>query len=93
MGGPEPAMAITGRRALVDPGGGVEHLEAAIAENRVEIEKILVTHGQLDHAGAAAPMASRLEVPIERPRRGDLFLIESGARSAARTCRGAIPKR
>ncbi len=74
----------TGRGALVDPGGDVEHLQAAIAEHRVEIEKILVTHGHVDHAGAVAEMAERLEVPIEGPHPDDGFLIENLERQGAK---------
>ena len=62
----------SGRGALVDPGGDVEHLQAAIAEHGVEIEKILVTHGHVDHAGAVAEMAGRLAVPIEGPHPDDI---------------------
>lgn len=87
----------SGRGALVDPGGDVEHLEAQIAEKRVEIEKILVTHGHLDHAGAVAEMASRLGVPIEGPHADDLFLIEGldqhGGRPGFAHARSFTPER
>jgi glyoxylase-like metal-dependent hydrolase (beta-lactamase superfamily II) len=41
----------TMRGAMVDPGGEIETLLAAANERGVTIEKVLVTHGHLDHAG------------------------------------------
>lgn len=67
----------TMKGAFVDPGGEAERLLAAAVENGVEIEKILVTHAHLDHAGAVADLAEQLGVPVEGPHRDDLFLIES----------------
>ena len=67
----------TMKGAFVDPGGEAERLIAAAAENGVEIEKILVTHAHLDHAGAVADLAEELGVPVEGPHKDDLFLIES----------------
>ena len=67
----------TMKGAFVDPGGEAERLIAAAGENGVEVEKILVTHAHLDHAGAVADLAETLGVPVEGPHRDDLFLIES----------------
>lgn len=67
----------TKRGAFVDPGGEVEKLLQAASDNGIEIEKILVTHAHLDHAGVVAELAERLEVPIEGPHREDQFLIDS----------------
>jgi glyoxylase-like metal-dependent hydrolase (beta-lactamase superfamily II) len=86
--------AQTMRGAVVDPGGEVERVQAAAEERGVTIEKILLTHGHLDHAGGAARLARALDVPIEGPHEGDLFLLErldeQGARwglPAAEPCR------
>ena len=52
--------------AVVDPGGDLDRIEAAIAEVGMKPEKILLTHGHIDHAGGAAEMRERLGgVPIE----------------------------
>ncbi len=64
------------RAALVDPGGEIERLMAAIARRGVTVEKILVTHGHLDHVGAVGELATRLHVPIEGPHRDDAFWID-----------------
>ena len=44
----------TMKGAFVDPGGDIERLLAASANLGVSIEKILLTHGHIDHAGGAA---------------------------------------
>jgi len=73
----------TGRGAVVDPGGDVERILAAVREHEVEVERILVTHGHLDHAGGTAELARRLAVPIEGPQVEDRFWIEGMAQQAA----------
>lgn len=62
--------------AFVDPGGDIDGLVRVAEENKVTIEKILITHGHLDHAGGAAELAERLSVPIEGPHRDDDFWIK-----------------
>jgi glyoxylase-like metal-dependent hydrolase (beta-lactamase superfamily II) len=66
----------TGRGALVDPGGEAERLLAAAKKGGVELEKILLTHGHIDHAGATAELAERLGLPIEGPEREERFWID-----------------
>jgi hydroxyacylglutathione hydrolase len=70
--------------AIVDPGGDVPRILEAIAKSGVEIEKILLTHGHIDHAGGAAELKDALEVPIEGPHREDLFLLEALPQSGAK---------
>src|SRR3546814_13325073 len=50
----------------------------------VAIEKMLVTHGHLDHASAVAELAEQLGVPIAGPHEDDLFWIEGLPEAAAR---------
>ena len=64
------------RAAIVDPGGDLSRILAALDESGASLERILVTHGHLDHAGAAAELAQRLSVPIEGPQRDDRFWID-----------------
>jgi len=66
----------TMKGAVVDPGGDIGRIVAAIAELGVAVEKILITHGHIDHAGGAAELAEKLGVPIEGPHPDDLFLLE-----------------
>lgn len=66
----------TGKGAIVDPGGDLERLQAVIAEEGVTVEKILLTHAHIDHAGGVAALARALDLTIEGPHQDDLFWIE-----------------
>jgi glyoxylase-like metal-dependent hydrolase (beta-lactamase superfamily II) len=66
----------TKKGALIDPGGDLEKLLAAAATFGVTIEKILLTHGHIDHAGGAGELAMRLGIPIEGPQREESFWID-----------------
>jgi glyoxylase-like metal-dependent hydrolase (beta-lactamase superfamily II) len=65
----------TGKGAVIDPGGEIDRLLEAAEQMQVELEKIFITHGHLDHAGGAAELAERLGLPIEGPHRDDDFWI------------------
>lgn len=65
----------TMRGALVDPGGDLPKLKAAIAHHGVTVEKIILTHGHIDHCGEAGTLAAELRVPIEGPHEADRFWI------------------
>ena len=62
--------------AVVDPGGDLDRIAQGIAQAGIEVEKILLTHGHIDHAGGAAELKERLGVPIEGPHSADLFLLQ-----------------
>lgn len=62
--------------AVVDPGGDLDLIQAAVKEQGVKLEKILVTHGHLDHAGGVAKLAKDLALPIEGPQREETFWID-----------------
>ncbi len=64
------------RGALVDAGGETERLLERARHHGVTIEKLLVTHGHLDHAGGVADLADQLGLPIEGPHQDDEFWIE-----------------
>lgn len=66
----------TMRGAFVDPGGDLEKLRGAMQQHGVTIEKILVTHGHIDHCGLAGEFAQELGVPIEGPHEEDRFWID-----------------
>jgi len=63
------------RGAFVDPGGDLPKLKAAAVDAGVTIEKILLTHGHIDHCGSAGILAAELGVPIEGPHEDDRFWI------------------
>lgn len=62
--------------AVIDPGGDVPLIEAAIRRAGVKVEKIILTHGHVDHAAGAALLAERLGVPIIGPHKDDQFLLD-----------------
>jgi glyoxylase-like metal-dependent hydrolase (beta-lactamase superfamily II) len=72
------------RGAFVDPGGDLPRLEAAASEARVTIEKILLTHGHIDHCGSAGLLAEQLSVPIEGPHEADRYWIDRLAEDGAK---------
>ena len=74
----------TNKGALVDPGGDLPKLREAIRQTGVEIEKILVTHGHMDHCGQAGVFAKELGVPVEGPHEDDRFWIEGLATAGER---------
>lgn len=73
----------TKKGAIVDPGGDLALLDEFIAKQGIEIEKILVTHGHLDHAGAVKDMAEARNIPIIGPHIDDKFWIDGMPEAAA----------
>ena len=64
------------RAAVIDPGGDLDLVRQAIERAGVTVERILLTHGHIDHAGGAAELKDALSVPIEGPHEADRFLLE-----------------
>ncbi len=67
----------TMRGALVDAGGDLDRLKAEVKRHGVILEKLLVTHGHMDHCGMTGVLAKQLSLPIEGPQEEDRFWIES----------------
>jgi glyoxylase-like metal-dependent hydrolase (beta-lactamase superfamily II) len=65
----------TMKAAVVDPGGDLPRIRAAIAQAGVTVEQVLLTHGHIDHAGEAKPLAEELGVPIVGPHEADRFWL------------------
>jgi len=74
----------TNKAAIIDPGGDVPRLKQAISALGIDLEKVLLTHGHLDHASGAAKLARDFGVPIEGPHLDDLFLLEALSRNSNR---------
>ena len=66
----------TNRAAVVDPGGDLPRILDAVEKTAVTVDKILLTHGHIDHTGGAAELKERLGVPIEGPHLADRFILE-----------------
>lgn len=73
----------TREAAVVDPGGELPRLLAAVRELGVELRQILLTHAHIDHAGGAGQLARELGLPIVGPHRGDAFWIDALAQQSA----------
>ena len=67
---------VTRQGAVIDPGGDLDRILDVVDSNGVKLEKILLTHAHIDHAGAAAELARRFSLPIEGPHPDDRFWIE-----------------
>ncbi|MBB3982869.1 glyoxylase-like metal-dependent hydrolase (beta-lactamase superfamily II) [Sphingobium fontiphilum] len=66
----------TMKGAFVDAGGDIDRLKAAAQQHGVTVEKLLVTHGHIDHCGQTGVLARDLGVPIEGPHEDDRFWID-----------------
>lgn len=66
----------TNKAALVDPGGEPARLLERVRVHGVQLEKILLTHGHIDHAGATAELAERAGVPVEGPQKEEQFWLD-----------------
>lgn len=66
----------TMQAAVVDPGGDIDLIKAAIEQTGVTLTKVLITHAHIDHAGATHDLATQYSVPIEGPHKEDQFWID-----------------
>lgn len=66
----------TNRAAIVDPGGDLDQIAAALEKFGAAPEKIFLTHGHIDHCGGTAELRKQLGVPVEGPHEEDRFWID-----------------
>lgn len=62
--------------AVVDPGGEIARIRKRLEALSLELDKILITHAHLDHAGGTASLARQSGVPIIGPHQDDQFWID-----------------
>jgi hydroxyacylglutathione hydrolase len=74
----------TRRAVVVDPGGDIQRIIGEVERQDVTVEKILLTHGHLDHCGGAQALADYYGVEIEGPNRDDAFWIDQLAEQSKR---------
>ncbi|WP_439498077.1 MBL fold metallo-hydrolase [Bosea sp. (in: a-proteobacteria)] len=88
---------LTKEAAIVDPGGDVERIQAALKELGVKPVAIWLTHGHIDHAGGATDLAEALALPIVGPHEADKMLLdalpEQGLRFEMRGVKAVTPER
>jgi glyoxylase-like metal-dependent hydrolase (beta-lactamase superfamily II) len=66
----------SGKAAIVDPGGDIDRILAAVKQLGGTVEKIILTHGHMDHCAASDVLRQQLGVPIEGPHEDDRFWID-----------------
>jgi glyoxylase-like metal-dependent hydrolase (beta-lactamase superfamily II) len=84
----------TRQGVVVDPGGDVDSILAAINDNRLDIAQIWITHGHIDHAGGAMELKDTLGVDIVGPHEADSKMLANlevqaerfGLTDAVRNC-------
>jgi hydroxyacylglutathione hydrolase len=90
--------AGTKQGVVIDPGGDVPRIRSALEKLGVTVERIVLTHGHLDHACGAEALKEALGgVPIEGPDERDKFLLdgleEQGAAYGIADARNCTPDR
>jgi len=66
----------TKKAAIVDPGGESTRILSAIKNHQVTVDKIILTHGHLDHVGGTEALLTSLNVPVIGPEKEDAFWME-----------------
>lgn len=66
----------TMQATVIDPGGDVDTILASLAEQKLTLANILLTHGHIDHAGGGAELRERTGIPITGPHRADAILLD-----------------
>lgn len=74
--------AVTKKAVVIDPGGDIERVVAAIEHFGIEPEKILLTHGHLDHVGGSLALAERYQIPIWGSSQEDRYWFEGLAQQS-----------
>jgi hydroxyacylglutathione hydrolase len=62
--------------AVIDPGGDLPRIRAAVQARQLTLTQILLTHAHIDHAGGTGTLARELKLPIVGPHPGDQFWID-----------------
>ena len=65
----------TKKAAIIDPGGEVERILSAVKNHNVTVDKIILTHGHLDHVGGTEALAETLNIPVIGPEKEDAFWL------------------
>lgn len=87
----------TKHAAFVDPGGDADVLLDALKHFGLTLTRIWLTHGHVDHAGAAAELRERTGVKVEGPHIEDQFWLDqiedASRRYGIQGCRNVTPDR
>ena len=72
----------TGKGVVIDPGGDVDKILEVLEHEKIEVERILITHGHIDHVGGAVELRDALDVDVEGPHEADRMLMDRVAEQA-----------
>ncbi|MER9333289.1 MBL fold metallo-hydrolase [Mesorhizobium sp. M0293] len=82
---------------VVDPGGDIDKVLAALKDNAISAGAIWITHGHIDHAGGAMELKEALGVEIIGPHEADKSLLDNlenqGRRYGIAGARNCVPDR
>ena len=73
---------VTNDAAVIDPGGELPRLLAAVLERGLNLKAIWLTHAHIDHAGGTGQLAREQGLPIIGPHPGDQFWIDGLAQQS-----------
>lgn len=68
---------ITNDAAIVDPGGEIKKICKEIDKLKINVKKIFITHGHVDHVGGAIELRHYYDIPIIGPNKCDKFLLDN----------------
>lgn len=66
----------TQEAVVIDPGGDLDTIVAYVQQQGLRLSAIWITHAHIDHAGGAAELSERLQLPIIGPHPDDQFWID-----------------
>lgn len=66
----------TNKAAIVDPGGDHKQILQEVEAQGVVVDKIILTHGHLDHVGGTTRLNNTLKVPVVGPSIEDAFWLD-----------------
>ena len=66
----------TNHAAVIDPGGELHKIEAAVSSLNLELKAIWLTHCHIDHAGGTGELAEKRSLPIIGPQKEEQFWID-----------------
>ncbi|ARD23020.1 MULTISPECIES: MBL fold metallo-hydrolase [Shewanella] len=68
--------------AVVDPGGDIDRIVTEVEKLGLTLEKILLTHGHIDHVGGAKMLSNQLNIDIVGPHSADKFWFDNLAKQS-----------
>lgn len=72
----------TSKAAVIDPGDDADEILSIAREAKLEVEAVILTHGHVDHIGAAGSVRDATSAKVYL-HRDDVFLLEHGSVMAA----------